>query len=72
MNLQEATSRPTLAEGKAAYESYSAQMTELQKACTLRGMLRFRPPEGGGVPLEEVRAAATVSLPPNGLGAGLG
>ena len=54
--LQEATSQ----NNKRAYQDYSRQMTEINKACTLRGMMKFTEDESKKIPIEEVEAAAEI------------
>jgi glutamate synthase (NADPH/NADH) len=55
--LQEATSQNS----KRAYQDYSRQMTELNKQCTLRGLLKFKDEDKSkAIPLEEVEPASEI------------
>jgi glutamate synthase (NADPH/NADH) len=55
--LQEATKQ----NNKRAYQDYSRQMKELNKQCTLRGLLKFKDEDTSkAVPIEEVEAAAEI------------
>lgn len=44
----------------AAYKEYSQIIQELNKACNLRGMLKFKKTEGGGIPLADVEPASNI------------
>ena len=54
--LQEATSQ----NNKRAYQDYSRQMKELNKQCTLRGLLKFVDTPDKAIPLDEVEAASDI------------
>src|SRR4051794_773404 len=47
--------------GHKSYEEFSKMINEdASRRATLRGLLKFRPPETGGVPLEEVEAVQEI------------
>src|SRR3954470_15877071 len=47
--------------GQQSYEEFTRMINEdASRRATLRGLLKFRPPETGGVPLEEVESAKDI------------